>query len=794
MNSVSCILKAKSSFVIGINIGTYGFGYSIVDTGSKRSTFKCIASKRYYTPLTFDKDNQVISTNKPPTCFSAACYTIPSITPTLHVNKDTNRTQALQLTDEKGEYRNAVEILESILKFIEKEVSDYLSRERRSYSNTLWNITINDDFLKFVLIQASRKVILPPNKTYFVKEACALSAFCDVEFKRFKTDNDSCLIVDLGASKVKTYVHRGCDTENFRALQKQLLEADEVMSKIFDLEFSSDFLDLLAHTEETNEILSTVLKAKCRSFSDEDTKQLKSKMQKLKEAISIVSKSIDASTGRKKKIFEHLKGLEKENDEMKTSFREALERSNIFHKQLLTCFSLKINICIDRVWGTRFLFKGENTSAAENFQNSTRTDLLEKSKAYVKSWRSELDMKQAWYEIKENTEKIDKDKIGKILWKNEFDIREPFSTVSKAKTPRIWKRKPNEQSDKHLLNSEPDNKAEETGKSVTKHTEVLPLKNEYEYLKWVQEALLENRDTPKDTTDNFCDDVKKILDTLCNDFPNWKEFDHSVDNNIDACEKFIQRLKTERREIFYLFVERTVNILADFNCKNSKIHNNSEGINPFWNECNAEGSNASSKITTHFESYMENLVGKPTWEKFKSQYPLDYLEMSVSFEEKKASFQNYKNIDIALPQSLISITADLDKNIKHILEENGSKDNYEKDRQRLLLSHETVQSFFDPEVDAIIETLTKPLVSYMGTRKLSAIVLVGGLADSAYVRKSVQDKLNQKVQQLNCDNVEIIWPLNGREAAQAGAALVSSFQEIHSVCSCNYCSKGMWKE
>lgn len=881
MNMASQFRKDET-FVIGIDIGTYGFGYSIAQSTRGSKLCDCVITRRYHMPLTFNDKDQLINIGKTPTCFPKSYYVIPSVLPQLLTSIKTENIQMLQLKDEKGENRNAVEVVSSVFRFFKEEAMQCLSCSLRSDSDIVWTITFDDYIIKSVLVEASIRVGLPPDKTHFVKVACALSVFCDSLIQRSQGKGNSCLIVNMGAGEVKEYIPRGIDVQKSYKTKKEgcrppygefvktlLIERNKQISQIIQEAEAYECLSksIFKLFDQLENIIKTV--PELRNVERVDTVgQIWSKIKsKFEETIQTLK---DGQMRTEESAEPLLNAYDNNFDkEAKDNSQEFVKKEYFSYERLLVRIKTVLNICIGSVWSeniilkenyastTNITFQIENPNQRRIVEDSTNkhfNSLSTKAQLSMTTNSPMPDTSKDTGHLDENETKTDSDRsatnelsdknmanerlsatlhIGQSETTISHEVRhfQPGANKIPSDITKTYKHPDgtlrNKILGRGLINKtfsvfSKTKQSSDFSTNMPDGTQRRKIPGKYEppynndeYNVWlcqtnevirkmkvhINSIVATSQDNDDLCRDICSPDIRNTLDKFRQNFEdaysvlkqktNKMYFNHTENLVIDS-EELLEDHKTMLKKIHTQLIMGIVKIFTDLKQCKEETDSSLKDTTTDIRFSDIIVSDAGRQVTQNFESFIEELVGHVTWTEFKSNHSLDYLEMIDMFEKEKAVFEDSESINIYLPPVLSAIEVGLEEKIQSRVSKSDRSDFYEENERKLLLSSKTVHDFFKPVVDGLLDKLTHTLHHYMGCSKITALVLVGGFAQSAYLRKRVQSELRQRVvgteesmdliQSNINENFEIIIPLNAAEATQVGASLRSDYHEDHWFC------------
>lgn len=162
-----------------------------------------------------------------------------------------------------------------------------------------------------------------------------------------------------------------------------------------------------------------------------------------------------------------------------------------------------------------------------------------------------------------------------------------------------------------------------------------------------------------------------------------------------------------------------------------------------------------SSVNHEFVQFLIRLVGDDAWKTFRTQNYFDYLQLLKEFENRKRTFDPTENIDmfIIIP-TLLAKLIENSSNLKN--SEIKLRNN------TIICSLNVMKRFFEPSLDGIIETLQK-ILSECKQDKIDVVLVVGGHAESHYVRQIIEKEVNQ---------VQVVLVQQSSLAVMKGAVLM----------------------
>ena len=145
------------------------------------------------------------------------------------------------------------------------------------------------------------------------------------------------------------------------------------------------------------------------------------------------------------------------------------------------------------------------------------------------------------------------------------------------------------------------------------------------------------------------------------------------------------------------------------------------------------GPHGGMKVNQTFKELLDELLGKEKVKTYEMANPTDWLALMDDFEGKKHGYRivEDKMTNIRLPASLYALTKKVKKSVLKGYGENAIK--FRKN-EYISLSSDVMKSLFNPVLNRIKDHLTDVLIR-PGLSNVKTVLLVGGFADSALLRK-----------------------------------------------------------
>jgi hypothetical protein len=178
------------------------------------------------------------------------------------------------------------------------------------------------------------------------------------------------------------------------------------------------------------------------------------------------------------------------------------------------------------------------------------------------------------------------------------------------------------------------------------------------------------------------------------------------------------------------------------------------------------GDYGGNKVDLEFYKFMIKLVGGPVWTLFEENHMLLYLDFLKEFETKKKAFKaDDQVISLKLENALLEILKSdtgetLDQTLSQIASHYKEKVKFKIVDQRLELNGEIMAGFFKSSVDGILATLKEVIQK---CRDVKTLLLVGGFAESPYLREKIKAQIG---------NLNILLEQDSRLAVMKGAVLL----------------------
>jgi molecular chaperone DnaK (HSP70) len=167
------------------------------------------------------------------------------------------------------------------------------------------------------------------------------------------------------------------------------------------------------------------------------------------------------------------------------------------------------------------------------------------------------------------------------------------------------------------------------------------------------------------------------------------------------------------------------------------------------------GAYGSTYVDKEFREYLTSKLTAQALARYEEEDPIGWLELMANWERKKCAFDpittNTTYFDI--PNRLYKI---LSRDYPQVLEHLADKQ--DEDDEKIHLSKETMQAFFEPVLDGLVKKV-KEQFERLDKRGCDILYLVGGFSTSPILRQRIQQEFGDLVE-------NIVMP------PQPGAAIV----------------------
>ncbi|XP_053388605.1 heat shock 70 kDa protein 12B-like [Mercenaria mercenaria] len=143
-----------------------------------------------------------------------------------------------------------------------------------------------------------------------------------------------------------------------------------------------------------------------------------------------------------------------------------------------------------------------------------------------------------------------------------------------------------------------------------------------------------------------------------------------------------------------------------------------------------------------FENFIIDLVGETVFDTFKHSETIDWLHLAREFELKKqaAGTQSEGNVIMHFPVSLIDLF-ETEKERKITIKDAIVVSKYDKTvelkRDKLKISHSTIENLFEHSIQQIVEHVQK-LMTDERMACIKAILMVGGYSESPLLQRAIK--------------------------------------------------------
>ena len=168
------------------------------------------------------------------------------------------------------------------------------------------------------------------------------------------------------------------------------------------------------------------------------------------------------------------------------------------------------------------------------------------------------------------------------------------------------------------------------------------------------------------------------------------------------------------------------------------------------------------KVNQQFEALLDELFGAQELQKYRKEYPSDWLCLMNEFEGKKRAdcvLDSTVMTNIRLPRSFVSLA---NRSQGRAMARYGEKEIKLKNNEYLALSSGVMKQLFAPVIQGIKKHLQilqrEPKLS-----KVKTILLVGGFADSALLQKEIKNEFSR--------NYRVLIPNHATIAVVQGAVI-----------------------
>lgn len=191
------------------------------------------------------------------------------------------------------------------------------------------------------------------------------------------------------------------------------------------------------------------------------------------------------------------------------------------------------------------------------------------------------------------------------------------------------------------------------------------------------------------------------------------------------------------------------------------------------------GDYGGKSVNNSFRAMLLKLFSGPSFLSFKKKYPLDYIDMIRSFEEKKKSFKPGVDqlVSTRIPATLIEISDEHSGcTIQEIIANSTYAGKLRLKRDRLSINAEIFVDFFKDSLNKLLTDIHEVL-RHERCLGVKAIMLVGGFAECQLLR----DAIKQNFQKMN-----VFVPIEGGLSVLKGAVIYGHNPQMVSSRICNY--------
>ncbi len=149
------------------------------------------------------------------------------------------------------------------------------------------------------------------------------------------------------------------------------------------------------------------------------------------------------------------------------------------------------------------------------------------------------------------------------------------------------------------------------------------------------------------------------------------------------------------------------------------------------------------KVNQQFEALLDELFGAQELQKYRKQYPSDWLCLMNEFEGKKRGeriLDDKLMTNVRLPRSFVSLA---NQSRSRAMSRYGEKEIKIKNNEYLALSSGVMKQLFVPVIGGIKRHL-KTLQREPKLLEVKTMLLVGGFADSALLQKEIKNEFSRK--------------------------------------------------
>ncbi|WAR09736.1 HS12A-like protein [Mya arenaria] len=171
-------------------------------------------------------------------------------------------------------------------------------------------------------------------------------------------------------------------------------------------------------------------------------------------------------------------------------------------------------------------------------------------------------------------------------------------------------------------------------------------------------------------------------------------------------------------------------------------------------------------VNKEFEIFISNVVGCGVWKEFKKTHWACYCDLKLCFETKKREFRmDTTNVIFKLEPSLISLCeTSSNETFSSIVSKckHSTSVEYKTNLGKLFINRSKMEEFFDHSLCGIIQTL-RHIVQSCKTDNITTLLLVGGYAESQYIREKIKSAF---------PNFRFMLPSDSRLAVLKGTVMM----------------------
>jgi len=167
-------------------------------------------------------------------------------------------------------------------------------------------------------------------------------------------------------------------------------------------------------------------------------------------------------------------------------------------------------------------------------------------------------------------------------------------------------------------------------------------------------------------------------------------------------------------------------------------------------------------VNQRFERLLEDLFGVKNIQRYRNQFPSDWVSLMNEFEGKKRGnriLDSTLMTNVRLPRSFVSLVTQT-KSLA--MERYGEKEVKLKNNEFLSLSSGMMKGLFDPVVRSIKKHL-KTLLKKPSLSKVQIMLVVGGFADSAFLQENIKKEFS--------GSLRVLIPRHATTAVVQGAVI-----------------------